>query len=276
MQKAMASSILFDIGGTNMRVAYSQDGNAFHSIKTARTPKDFKEGIAAIKSLALEAAAGAPIGRVSGCVPGVFYRNKKSLFSSPNLRLWENEPLLEALETAFGSAVSLNNDAALAGLGEASQGAGKGFHSVMYMTVSTGVGGALICGGRIAENAFGSEPGRQIMDFERCMDLEGLVSGTALMHRFGKSAKDIPQTDLVWNELASILAHGLRTSIAHWSPDAVVLGGSMILGTPSIPLEEIENKLRKILTMFPEVPVLKKAELADHSGLYGAMEFLRF
>ena len=271
----MTSAILFDIGGTNMRVAYSRDGSALDAIKTRKTPKDFREGIAALKALAKEAAGGEAIGQACGCVPGIFNRDRRTLFKSPNLPLWEGQPLLSALEDAFRVSVSVGNDAAFAGLGEAHRGAGRGFRSVMYMTVSTGVGGSRIVNGKIDENAFGYEPGKQIMDFAGNRTLESLVSGTALAKRFGKSAKEIPQIDPVWSELAQALARGLHNSIVHWSPDVIVLGGSMILGNPYIVLGEAESELKKILTIFPEMPAIRKAELGDSNGLYGALEFLK-
>ena len=267
--------IVFDIGGTNMRVAAVLEGGKLGEVKTRRTPQDFNEGIAALHDLALEVAAGAKIIAVSGCFPGIFNRDRRTLFQSPNLPQWEGKPLLTSIEAAFGVPVFLENDAALAALGEAHFGAGRGFRSVMYLTISTGVGGARIVNGKIDENAFGYEPGKQIMDFSSGSSLEDLVSGAAVAKRLKKSAKDVPQIDPIWTELAEILAQGLHNSIVHWSPDVIILGGAMILGTPSITLGQVDEELRKILKVFPEVPVIRKAELRDQSGLYGAMEFLR-
>ena len=58
----------------------------------------------------------------------------------------------------------LANDSDLDGLGEATVGAGKGFNIVAYITVSTGIGGVRIVGGKIDVSTYGFEPGHQIID----------------------------------------------------------------------------------------------------------------
>jgi glucokinase len=61
---------------------------------------------------------------------------------------WENIPLQQLLEGEFGAPVSLDNDANAAALGEQQFGAGKGYQDLLYITVSTGVGGGWILNGR--------------------------------------------------------------------------------------------------------------------------------
>jgi hypothetical protein len=68
----------------------------------------------------------------------------------------------------------------------------------------------------------------------------------------------------------------LANSILHWSPDVVVLGGSIIVGPHNtLPLERIEKKLRELLPHLPQIPKLKKATLGDLGGLHGAMALVR-
>jgi hypothetical protein len=55
----------------------------------------------------------------------------------------------------------------------------------------------------------------------------------------------------------------------------VVLGGSMITGNPSIPIDKTEQYLKEILKIFPQLPIMRKAELGDLGGLYGALAFLK-
>ncbi|MDD5318638.1 MAG: ROK family protein [Candidatus Pacebacteria bacterium] len=282
------STLLFDIGGTHMRVAISShDDNKIGQFKKTHTPKNFDEGVSLLKQLAdetvIEMGLGTTIDKVVGGVAGIFDSQEKNmLFCAPNLPGWAGKPLRSELERIFAAPVYLENDAALAGLGEALVGAGRDFHSVMYMTVSTGVGGAKIVGGKIDEKVFDFEPGLQIVNFneadknKKVNRLEDYISGLAVEKRFGK--KPLELTDLEdqknWDQLAEWLAYGLHNSIVHWSPDVVVLGGAMILGSPSISLEKVEQKLKALLTIFPKIPILKKAELGDQSGLYGALKFL--
>lgn len=61
---------------------------------------------------------------------------------------WENTPLREMLEAEFGVCASVDNDANVAALGEHRFGAGHGYESILYITISTGVGGGWILNGQ--------------------------------------------------------------------------------------------------------------------------------
>lgn len=89
-----------------------------------------------------------------------------------------------------------------------------------------------------------------------------------------KKPYDIPQDDPMWDQYAHLLAYGLNNTILHWSPNVVVLGGAMIVGDPSIPIDATRAYLENILKVFPELPDIKKAELEDFGGLYGAMVYV--
>ena len=79
----------------------------------------------------------------------------------------------------------------------------------------------------------------------------------------------------MFEELAKWLAYGLNNTIVHWSPDVVVLGGSMITGNPAISLKSIQRHVSKILTIFPTPPIIVKATLQDVGGLHGALSLLQ-
>lgn len=264
--------VLFDIGGTKMRVAVSRDGKTFGAPETAPTPQDFDEGMSMLKKLADEARGGAEVKAVSGGVPGILNRGHNSVFNLPNLPKWNGKPLKSDLEKIFGAQVYIENDAALAGLGEATSGAGKGYNIVVYITVSTGVGGARIVNGKIDQKVFGFEPGHQIIN-DGDGYLGAYISGAALEHRFGKKPADITDKNVLDN-FNKCLAVGLYNSILHWSPEVVVLGGPLILGGQLISIEKVEEELRRLLEIFPEIPVIKKAALGDLGGLHGALEFV--
>lgn len=275
--------LLFDIGGTNTRVAFSKDGKDIGEPIVFPTPKDFDE---AMKAMADAVATLGVVGSFKiacGGVPGVFDKTTGSLTFSPNLPGWVGKSLREKLIETIGSPVYIENDAALVGLGEAYYGAGKGASIVEYITVSTGVGGARIVDGKIDEKSVGFEPGQELMSFgsengdensAEKMTFENAVSGTALEKRFGKKPKEVidPQ---VWEELAEKLALGLHNTIVLWSPDVLVLGGSMIVGDPAISVERTDFYLKNLLKIFPKPPILKKAELGALGGLWGALEFAK-
>lgn len=79
---------------------------------------------------------------------------------------WENTPLGSLLEAEFGVPVSVDNDANVAALGEHRFGAGQGYDSFMYITVSTGIGGGWILNGRPWRGAEGmaGEIGHMVVD----------------------------------------------------------------------------------------------------------------
>jgi glucokinase len=79
---------------------------------------------------------------------------------------WENIPLKELLSAEFGVPVSVDNDANVAALGEYRYGAGKGFESIFYITISTGVGGGWILNGKLWRGTQGmaGEIGHMVVD----------------------------------------------------------------------------------------------------------------
>lgn len=272
--------VLFDIGGTKIRVAVSHDGRTFKEPKIAPTPKDFNQGMSVFKKLADDALGGSQVKIVAGGVPGVLNRGRSTIFKLPNLPEWDGKPIKRELEKMFGASVYIENDSALVGLGEATKGAGKAYNIVAYVTVSTGIGGARIVGRKIDQRAIGFEPGWQIVnqaDLGKDTNSAYLgyyISGNYLEKRLGKKIKDI-ENEVLHENMSAYLASGLYNSILHWSPDVVILGGSMITGVNPIPLDIVEDKLRKLLTIFPEIPEIKKASLGDFGGIYGALELIR-
>lgn len=263
--------ILFDIGGTKMRIAASVDGATFSSPLIIPTPQRYDAGIAILKKQIQDLTQEREIKAIGGGIPGVLDREKTKVIHSPNLPLWHMQPIVEELMGSFRVPVILENDAALGALGEALHGAGIGRRIVAYITIGTGIGGARIIEGRIDERSFGFEPGHQIVDYLNQVDLEGLISGHALEERYKKPPTDISDP-AIWSEVARILSCGLANTIVHWSPDVLVLGGTI---SQFIPLERIEHELPKLVRVYPELPAIRKGVLADSAGIYGALHLLK-
>jgi predicted NBD/HSP70 family sugar kinase len=274
--------ILFDIGGTNTRVAISDDLEHVLDIVKFKTPPEYEKGMLAIKEAIENIRKGNAIEGIAGGIRGPLNHEKTAIVSESALHDWVGRSIVGSLERAYGVPVYLGNDTAMVGLGEVVFGAGKGYNIVAYHTVSTGVGGARFIGGKLDVASVGFEPGHQILDVDRTIlghaiqpTLENLVSGTALEKRRGVKPYEISQDDHVWDELASHLAYGLKNTIVYWSPDAIVLGGSMVVGDPRIPLEAIKKHTIAVLNGFVPCPEILDASLKDDGGLYGAMAFLR-
>lgn len=273
--------VVFDIGGTTTSVALGTEEGGLSDVKRFRTPNNFEEGIKKLIDAARKLGTDKVTG-VAGGVRGVLTETHDGIVGDDILTKWGRKPLKKVLEDEFKTKVVLENDAALAGLGEATRGAGKGLEVVAYHTISSGVGGARLVNGKIDTANTGFEPGHQIIDFDRSVLgeditplLENFISGTALEKRMGVKPVEIPQEDVVWDELAEYLAYGLRNTIMYWSPDIIILGGSMVLGDPKIPLESIRKHTVGVLDGFVDCPLITTAELKKNSSLYGALELVR-
>lgn len=276
------SYLLFDIGGTKTRVAISEDLETIAASKSFATPKTFEKGIKEIIDTAKDLKPKTPIKAIAGGIRGLLNEDRTGIDNDAILSNWSKKPLVATLHKHFKVPVYLENDAALAGLGEAVYGAGKGIDIVVYHTISTGVGGVKIENGAIDISSTGFEPGHQVLDIDRTIlgdeitpTLENLVSGAGLEARLGMKPYEIPQEDMVWDELAEYLAQGLRNTILYWSPDVIVLGGSMILGDPKIPLEAIRKYTVEVLDGFVACPFITTGAFTDEAALYGSMAYIK-
>jgi len=251
--------IVFDIGGTNSRVAVVRAG-VLGSPAIFPTAQDPEEGLRNVCESAQALAGDDAIREVCGCVAGTVMQGV--VVGANNLLLWNGFPLVQKCSEALGTIpVTIFNDAELAGMGEFFYGAGTGYKRILYVTVSTGVGMARIVDGRITHEKDPLIIGEELISL---LDLEHRVSGTAVKNTYGIDPKDL--TDQAIREgLADCLASGLKNSVSAFRPDALVLGGSMITGQNSIPLDRIQRQI--------SVPI-KKATLGDVGGLWGAVAYL--
>lgn len=253
------STFLFDIGGTNTRCAIATSDGISDPI-VFRTAASFEGEMELFKGVVEEHFPEVAFERVVGCIAG---RVDESgvIFGARNLANWTGCDFDDALGAIFNAPVHIENDGALVGLGEAVYGAGKDFSRVAYVTVSTGVGGALIVNESIDYTHSELAVGRIVVGEQ---DLEESISGTAVRKKFGIHPKDLSDEG-ERSTLATIFADGLATLVEAWTPEVVVCGGSMIVGENPIPLEVVSASLQERGIDIP----IKKALLKDVGGLWG-------
>lgn len=261
-----------------MRLAVSSDKETIRESKIVPTPQDFEQGIQALKQVTDELSGGEKIEGVAGGIAGPLNKDKTCLAKSPHISGWINKPLKTELEKIFNCRVILENDTVMSGIGESVKGAGAGKKIVAFLAIGTGVGGKRIVDGKISEDSSNFEPGHQIIvaDGNQCNcggkgHLEVYVSGSYIekvYHQKGEEIKD-PQ---IWDEISKNLAIGLTNTVVHWTPDIIVLGGSV---SKSIPIEKVQAYLNEFLTIYPQAPEIVKATLGHDAGLYGALELLK-
>lgn len=266
--------IVFDIGGTNIRAGLFSKEGMLVAKRVEATPQDYETGIAQMKSMAGALLSAVVPKKVAIVIAGVLDRREGTILVSPNLSGWERKPLGRDLARTLGVPVTLENDAVAAGLGEARFGAGKGNRIVAYLTISTGIGGAKIVDGQVDANAWGFEPGNQIINMKETKTVgnfrrgtwESYASGTAFAKRYGVSPKACTDP-AIWKDFTVYLAAGITNMIVLWSPDIVVLGGG-VTRSGKMFLSSLRRQLEK-LVVFPRKPPIVIGSLGDDAGLWG-------
>ncbi len=165
----MSHTIAVDIGGTQIRVAlYEPDSIKPVAHKRTRSlanqPGVYERLERAIESVWPQDGVKA-IGIAS---PGPLDPHSGTILATPNIPEWQDFPLTAKLSQHFNVPAYLDNDANMAGLAEWQFGAGKGHQDLVYLTISTGIGGGVITNGCLLQGfrGMGAELGHIIIDPE--------------------------------------------------------------------------------------------------------------
>lgn len=261
------TNIVFDIGGMRTRVARVV-GEELEETYIFDTPKNPKEGLPLLVDSIRKVAGDCEIDELCGDMSGIVKNG--IIYISPNLPEWNGTHIVRELQKAFdGAPTRLFNDAELVALGEYFYGAGKDESNIAFMTVSTGVGAVHVLNGAVDRGQYNAEIGHSIIDDG--LELEELISGTAVAKKFGIHPKDLSDKNEL-EKLADYLALGLYNLTLFWSPKVIVLGGSMITGNNPIPLKRTQETLTTLVSKYyPDTPEIRKATLGDQGGLYGGV-----
>ena len=188
-----------DIGGTKLATVVADSTG--HILSKVRKPTLAEKGPEYARQLLFEMVresveqAGlqqASISAIGVSCGGPLDTKTGVVYSPPNLPGWDALPLKAQLESEFQIPVTIENDANASALAEYRFGGGRGYNAVLYMTMSTGIGGGIVINGQIYRGANDSagEVGHQILlpDGPRCGCgkrgcLEALCSGPAIARR---------------------------------------------------------------------------------------------
>ncbi|HEY8601966.1 MAG TPA: ROK family protein [Thermomicrobiales bacterium] len=272
MEQSTDATIGIDIGGTRIRVG-RRDGRGGFTAERTLTPHHGADGATEIARMA-HTIAPEGIARIGiSCAGPLDFA--RGITNPLNLPGWHGYPLVGELEKRLGARVWMDNDANCAALAEWREGAGKGAQTLVYYTISTGVGTGVILGGRVHHGAHDTEGGHQIVWADgpscRCGSrgcLEAVVSGTGLRARFGKPAEELDDP-AIWDEVAKYTAIGIANTATLLCPDIIVIGGGVIARG-----EQLFEPLRRYaaeLTRLVPVPQIVPAGLDQDSGLIGAL-----
>jgi glucokinase len=153
-------SIGVDLGGTNLRAAaVDRKGKILERVSgavqlTAGRDAVIADIVASIQRLRAGAGDAHPVGIGIG-VAGFIIMEKGIISISPNLPFFENFPMRDEVERLLQSPVILENDANVAALGEKWIGAGQDVDDLVLLTLGTGIGGGIVCGGKILHGFVG-------------------------------------------------------------------------------------------------------------------------
>ncbi|GAC1343072.1 MAG: ROK family protein [Candidatus Dormibacteria bacterium] len=271
---------LIDIGGTKLLCGVAAAEPPPRNLVRLATPED--GALATLTAMLEEAAGGAALEGIGIAVPGPFDRAAGALLAPPNLpAAWHDLPLRAALGERFGCPVVLENDANCAALGEARFGAGRGLNSLVYYTVSTGIGCGVVHDGRLLTGRNDTEGGHQVLwpawaggppcacGGAGC--LEALASGTAIRSRFGVAAEELDDPD-AWADVGRWLGLAVVNATALHDPEAVVFGGG-VCGSWDRFWPALEATVSTSLRLQP-APRISRAQLGDDRNLWGAIALL--
>lgn len=221
---------------------------------------------------------------------------------------WENVPLVAWLEERFSAPAFLDNDAAVAALGEYWMGAGRGVSRLYAVTLGTGIGTSCVIDGQTYRGAGGFHPegGHQIIDpggplcycgAHGCW--ESLASGTAIARAARLAAVNQPESQLlalasgnparidarivseaalqgdplaraVIGRAAEYFAIGLFNLLMLFFPDVIVLSGG-VMHSSELFMPAINRALQNAQPYLPTKQVdIRLAQLGYYAGIYGA------
>jgi len=289
-----------DIGGTNTRVALVREDGTILSIKRFKTPAGTDPG-------EISARVGASLSDLAGgldmdwCGIGVSVAGpvdlKTGCISNPPNMPFDQVPVVAPLTEMFGQPVTLMNDCRAAVLGEVFAGGGRGYRHVVYITISTGIGGGVYTGGGVLLGRGGNagEIGHFTVESAYSQPCscgctghwEGCASGRGIPSFFQNWCRvhgHIPQKNLSTAEeilnaasqgdplalefsrvLAQVNSRGLSTVIVAYDPEIIILDGPIVTAHREI----IVDPAISCLDTYLETPAIVVSPLGGNAPLVG-------
>lgn len=202
---------------------------------------------------------------------------------------WAETDMVGAIGSALGVPVAFDTDVNGAALAERRWGAARDVQDFVYVTVGTGIGGAVMIANALVHGALHPEIGHMFVPHDRVKDpfpglcpfhldcLEGLASGPAVEARLDGSAQDALADHPVWDLVAEYLALMCINLTMTLSPARIILGGGLMQQDHLLPM--IRRRFTQRLNNFIRIPTVGEgldqyivpAGLGRRSGAYGAL-----
>lgn len=193
---------------------------------------------------------------------------------------WDENPLVETVRSWIDAPVVMDNDANVGALGEGVYGAGKGFRPLLYMTLSTGIGGGILTESGVYRGAdsYAGELGHLTIrpGGPSCLCgsfgcFERLCCGLWLERDHGRTAQQLIEDPAFVERYVVDLALGLKAAIMILNPARLVIGGGISKAGDKL-FVPLRAELRRQITSWSRARIdVVPATLADDSVLYGAL-----
>jgi glucokinase len=305
----MKYAIGIDIGGTSIKYSLVEEtGKTLFENKIPSQATISREAVITQISDAIQDAIGfanCEKIKVSGIgigTPGIIDNTQRTILGgAENIKGWENLKLADILEKEFNLPVLLANDANAMALGETLYGAGQGCENIVFLTIGTGIGGALIINGKLYSgyDNRGGELGHVpfIANGKQCACgstgcFEAYASTSALINRFMEQTKNAdkkqfeeevdgelivrlykegdPIAKNCMEEHCDFVGHGIAGFINIFSPELVIVGGG-ISESGEFYIEEIRrNAFRYAMADCAINTKIVAAKLGNKAGYIGA------
>ena len=291
-----------DIGGTKIAVGMVDDqGTVLAKTQTPTDPERYSVSVEEVTRMLREMAleAGAEISGIGIGSTGPVDPIRGEFGDVDFLPGWRGKNPVNDLARIFNVRVALENDGDAAALAEAGWGAGRNRKRLIYVTIGTGIGGGMIFDGQLYRGVDGAHPemGHQVIDLagpscscglRGCW--EALAAGPAMAALFKAQAPaDYPNRESITarricelaqrgdaiarkatDQEADYLAIGLANLINLFTPDAIVLSGS-VMKSAGLFMDRIRAVIRSGCRFVPaEKTELTLASLGDDTNLIGA------
>jgi len=312
-KRAIRAVAALDVGGTNMRAAVMGPGGEVlarveRPSRVLESPRAVAPSLAALVQDAC-AEAGVPLARLRGAavaIAGGVDAHRGLVTQCPQFHRWRNLELGKDLGRALGLRVAVANDADCALLGEQWLGAAKGTDTLAGVFMGTGLGGALVIGGRLFNGPSGMagefghwlyDPDGRLCNCGQTGCYETIASGTGVTASYLEAvrsgihsslAADVPPDKITaeqiasaarggdpaareaWNRLAIALGSLLSALVMGFSVDRIVIGGKIARAWPLF-AKEAERVMKARSFRYPGSRAkLLKAKLGDDAALAGA------
>lgn len=200
---------------------------------------------------------------------------------------WQGVGLSDFFARHFCCPVRVDTDVNVAGMAEYTLGAARGLSTFCYVTVGTGIGGALLVNGEPVKGSFHPEMGHMALArvpgdekfsvlcpyHDSCA--EGLASGAAISHRWGSALNRFSEDHDAWRFEAEYLAQFFHNLMMVMAPECIVVGGGV---ASEVLLERVRSQLVKKLNGYIDgyasleslKSYLRLPELGDRAGSIGA------